>query len=160
MVYLQVYALTKCGARVEEDVCEEEPRPAPETPSYTEYWLWEEISPRIRDLPLSSGDGEEDKRPRSRGPYKKRRLGSVVLSGRSVATSHLPLVEKQLPCCGLTLPLVWSGGGVQEEEEEERGRRVLWREVDNWAKILFPPVFVLFGVGYWVVLVGHANYGD
>jgi len=75
---------------------------------------------------------------------QKKRLGSVVLSGRSVATEEMPLMNIPFGC--FHLPLVWNSKGK---------RVVLWRKFDEVSRWLFPLIFGIFSAAYWTVLISH-----
>ncbi|CAL8105065.1 unnamed protein product [Orchesella dallaii] len=86
--------------------------------------------------------------------YRKKRLGSVVLSGRSVATSHLPQIDWHT-IFGIRIPLVWTRFQDDADGSSSSSTRkyVLWREIDNVSKLLFPTLFFLFTICYWIILI-------
>lgn len=93
--------------------------------------------------------------------YMKKRLGgSAVLSGRSIATSHLPCrLEWRIFCGKIGVPLVWTPKVKQNCDDEslqeylENNKKLLWRQIDEVSKILFPGLYFLLSFVYWLVLI-------
>jgi hypothetical protein len=118
------------------------------------YSVTEEVRKSNLVLEIGGMKKGQTRQKEVKGVKSKKRLGSVVLSGRSIATEDLPALNKTV--LGKEFSLIWIHEGKDQQNNRER-RSVLWRRIDRICRWAFPLIFDIFCVIYWSLLIGLRN---